>query len=69
MKLSDFKPAFTTSLTKATANSRMVLNNASSDYQSSVTVNAGALQVNNTAGLVMYAIRNNMLDPNKYLFS
>lgn len=29
----------------------------------------GKLQVNNTAGLVMYAIRNNMLDPNKYLFS
>ena len=29
----------------------------------------GKLQVNNTAGLVMYAIRNNLLDPNKYLFS
>ena len=29
----------------------------------------GKLKVNNTAGLVMYAIRNNMLDPNKYLFS
>jgi DNA-binding NarL/FixJ family response regulator len=29
----------------------------------------GKLQVNNTAGLVMYAIRNNMLDKNSYLFS
>ncbi|MBK5285366.1 MAG: response regulator transcription factor, partial [Bacteroidia bacterium] len=29
----------------------------------------GKLHLNNTAGLVMYAIRNNMLDPNKYLFS
>ena len=29
----------------------------------------GKLQVNNTAGLVMYAIRNNLLDPNRHLFS
>lgn len=27
------------------------------------------LEVNNTAGLVMYAIKNNLLDHNKYLFS
>lgn len=29
----------------------------------------GKLKVNNTAGLVLYAVRNNLLGPNKYLFS
>ena len=29
----------------------------------------GKLKVNNTAGLVLFAVRNNILGPNKYLFS
>jgi DNA-binding NarL/FixJ family response regulator len=27
------------------------------------------LQVNNTAGLVLYAVRNDLIGPNKFLFS